>query len=206
MRVEIGHARAAFEFGYNLSGAGFVATMLQRQRQQRASVRLQVNAFGEQIVDVTRIGVIRIFAAHVQRVNQIGPRFGINRFAVFQLACVEQLFDAVASATNRIAVDAVTGALRHRQAVNHVSRHERIGLVVQPPAPTAIAVLQSVKPVKPALHLLAQIVRSLDRSRFHVLQRLRDDHVRQEARHRLLGAAVRKAGQIIERAEHRSGD
>src|SRR5262245_996921 len=205
MGVEVGRARLAFEFGDGLAGAVVVAATLQRERQQRASVRLQLGALRKQVIDVTRFGLVRFVAAHVERVDQIGARFGIDRLAVFELARVEQFFDALAPATDRVAVDGVAGAASERQPVNYVGRHKRIGLIVLPPAPAAVVVLEAVKAVKPPLNLRVQIVRRLDRSRLHVLQRLRDDHVRQEAGHRLFDATVRVAGQIIERAEHRPG-
>ncbi len=72
MGVEVGHARLAFEFGDDLTGAVVVAAMLQRERQQRAAVRLQLGALRKQVVDVTRVGCGRGVAAHVERIDQVG--------------------------------------------------------------------------------------------------------------------------------------
>ena len=153
MGVEVGHARLAFELGDDLAGAVVVSAALQREREQRASISLQFGSLRKQVVDVARFGCVRGVAAHVERVYQISARFGINRLAVFELACVEQMFDALASAIERVAVDGVAGASRHRQPVYDVGRHKRIGLVVLPPAPAAVAVLEAVKAIEPPLNL-----------------------------------------------------
>src|SRR2546425_12779005 len=91
-----------------------------------------------------------------------------------------------------------------RKSVHNISSHKRFGLIIFPPAPTAVVVLVAVKSIQTALNLCREIIRRANRSGLHVLQRLSDDDVGQEARHRLLGAAVRITSQVIERAEQRA--
>ena len=102
-------------------------------------------------------------------------------------------------------VNLETSAARQRQAIDNVGSHERIGRIIFPPAPTAVTVLVTVESIQTALYLLRQIVRVANLRPRNVFQCLGHDNVREEAGHCLLSAAVRKAGQVIERAKERAG-
>src|SRR5438067_5495902 len=66
--------------------------------------------------------------------------------------------------------------------------------------------LVRVQTIETFLNFLIEIVRDTNLRCGNVLQRLRDYDVRQEARHRLLGAAVRITRQVIERPEQSARD
>jgi hypothetical protein len=84
---------------------------------------------------------------------------------------------------------------------DNVRGHKRIAVVVFPPAPTTIFVLEPVETISPALDFLLQVIGIANRGQLELLYRLRNDDVRQKTRHRLFGAAVRITRQVIERAE-----
>ena len=74
-----------------------------------------------------------------------------------------------------------------------------------PPAPAAVVVLQVVETAQPVGHLPAQRRQPLGRRQLQLGERAGHDEVGDEARQRLLGAAVGEAGEPIGGAEQRPG-
>ena len=134
------------------------------------------------------------FAAFGVSIDQISARLIVDRIAIIALAGSEEGRKFLAAGIAARNINLISGAAGHRQSIDHVSRHKRIALVVFPPTPPAIVMLIGVKPIHTLLNFLVEIVRGANLRGGHVLQSLGDDDVRQEARHRLFGAAVREAG------------
>ena len=74
-----------------------------------------------------------------------------------------------------------------------------------PPAPAAVVVLHLAEPLHARRHHAVERRQALGRRELELRERPRDQQVGQEARERLLGAAVGIAGEEIERAEQRPG-
>ena len=201
MRFEFILLRGAFNQVCDFVRAS-VFMFVQREREQRPTVRSKLVALAVQLVKEVGVAV----TAFGEGVDHVSAGLIINRVAVVSLAGVQHRRQLLAALVATPGFDLITRTAGHRQTVDDVSSHKRIGLVVFPPTPAAVAVLVGVEPIQTLLHFRVQIVRGANLRRRNVLERLRDDDVRQETRHRLFRASVWIARQVIERAEQGAGN
>src|SRR5437588_6279804 len=179
-----------------------ILPLLQTEREQRTPIWSQVVTLAVEIVEEVRIAV----ATFGERVDHVSTRFIVDRIAVVILTGSEQRRKLLSSLRVPPSVNLITGAAGHCQTINHIRGHEWIALIIFPPTPTAIVVLVSVQAIETFLNFLVEIIRGANLRRRNVFEGLRNDDVRQEARHRLLGTSVRITCQVIERAEQRAGN
>ena len=105
-----------------------------------------------------------------------------------------------------LVVDCVACGFGLPKSVHHIRGHEYHALIVGPPAPAAIVVLEAVEPFESGLHFVVQNFTINRRFQMQFIHGLRHDQVGQEARHGLLRAAPRITREVIERVKDGARD
>ncbi len=100
----------------------------------------------------------------------------------------------------------IAGGLGLGEAGHDVRSHEDAAVVLFPPAPAAVVVLQVVQAIEAGVDLRLQIGRADHAGKVELLERLGNHQVGQEAGHGLLGATIRIGGEIAQRGEETPRD
>ena len=166
----------------------------QRQPQQRQTLVRQLVAKSPRVVQL----VLRRAARRRQRIHHIRPQVRNH----VRMRC-QRLLQPLPRPFQPLLLHRVSGVLRLSQPAHHIRRHEHRALVLLPPAPPAIIMLEAVQPIQPSLHLIVQRLAVNRRFQLQLIHRLRHNHVWHEARHRLLCAAPRISRQVVQRVKHR---
>ena len=135
-----------------------------------------------------------------ERVNHVGLKIGLHVWRAIERR--EQIFFGVGE---NIRVHVVARFVRLAEAADDVSGHEHAAIVIFPPAPAAIIVLESLQPLHSGGNFLFELGSVHRGLQMKILHRFGDDDVRKEAGHGLLGAAVGIAGEVIECIEETAG-
>src|SRR5258706_11121987 len=87
-------------------------------------------------------------------IDHVGAGFVVDGIAIVALAGGKHGREFLAPTIGPRSIDLIARAGGDGQSIDHVSSHERIGLVILPPTPAAVLVLISVQTIHALLNFL----------------------------------------------------